>query len=127
MKENLQQNIFTAQALADKSKAYFHAQQYWENNDEENAVKWAIQAMRLGSQNLAPKLLIEIAETTRSKSTAFTLASYYWDQKDLKKAMHWATTAKEYGSNHLADKLIAEITAHQNALDLEQQISQFSN
>lgn len=127
MKENLPHNIFTAQALADKNKAYFHAKQYWGNDDEENAVKWAIQAMRLGSQNLAPKLLGEIAETTRSKSTAFSLASFYWDQKDSKKALYWATTAKEYGSTHLADKLIAEITAHQNALELEQQISQFSN
>lgn len=99
------------------------ARKYWDNKDVKNAEIWAVHAMRLGSQTLAPQLLAEIADKTQSKHTAMTLASYYFqERKNPEQALIWARKAKQFGSEHLAVNLINEITAHQEALSVQEEV-----
>ena len=125
-KENKPPNFIDAHAIKDKDRYYANAVMCLDNKDYVNAEEWAIRAMRAGSQNLAPKLLADIARSTRSKSTAITLASYYWDHKEIEQAMGWAKTAKEYGSINLADILITKINTYINAGDFHNEVGRLS-
>jgi ATP-dependent helicase/DNAse subunit B len=119
MKENNPNNLFFAAEPSSKQEAYARAQKYWTIHNIEKAEAWALRAMKLGSKTLAPQLLADIANSTRSKSMAITLASYHWDHKAIEKALHWANRAKEFGSIVLADALILKINTHQNALQVQ--------
>lgn len=121
-KENRSHNIEAKHVKLDKHQCYELAKSFWEKGDAQNAEKWALNAMRIGSKNLAPQLLADIARSTRSKSTAITLASYYWSQKDTEKALYWANVSKNYGSANLADTLISEIQAHLDAAELHREM-----
>lgn len=114
MKENIPVN---------KQQAYALAQVFWSQQEFAKAEQWALEAMKLGSKELAPKLLAEIAINTKSKSTAITLCSYYWENDNPQQALHWAYKAKEFGSQQLAGKRIAEITAYLDAINIHNEVN----
>lgn len=88
-KENRSNNIDAKHLKLDKHQCYELAKSFWEKGDAKRAEEWALNAMRIGSKNLAPQLLADIARSTRSKSTAITLASFYWSHKDTVKVLYW--------------------------------------
>ena len=109
-----------------KHTAFGLAQEYRQKGDNKNAEAFAIKAIKLGSENLAPKLLAEIATETQSALAAFMLAKHYWKSKKVEDAYHWATVALKYsGGDGSAIKFVAEIEAHQRAVELHKEVMRY--
>jgi phage shock protein A len=116
---------FHRPVLKPKDAAYNIAQEFRQKGDNKKAEDFALKAMKLGSENLAPQLLAEIAMEIQSKNIAMTLASYYYhEREDLGKALEWANLAVKFGSKNLAKELIAKI-AHEQAVKLHETVLRY--